>query len=319
MILDSVSILYRTDEMRSLTLKTPWTDRTGKFSALKAVVLAGLCLPALVLAYQALAGGIASGNLPGPPGPLGARPITAAIHETGDWAIRFLVLSLAVTPLRRIANWPKLILVRRMIGLAALFYALAHLTLYVADQKWNLVQVALEILQRFYLTIGFVALLGLSVLGATSTDAAIRKLGGNWNRLHSIVYAIGVLAAVHFFLQTKADVYQATLLAGLFLMLMLYRLAHWRGLPLSSPLVLVGVAVVAGLVTAAVEFAWYGLATGVPPLRVLSANLQFSYQIRPAWWVLAVGLAAAVVAFARPYFGEKPKQGRGRQARATVA
>lgn len=297
-------------------MKTPWTDRSGKFSTLKAVVLAGLCLPALILAFQALAGGLVSAN---PLGPLGARPITQAIHETGDWAIRFLVLSLAVTPLRRIAQWPKLILVRRMIGLAALFYGLTHLTLYIADQKWNLAHVASEIVLRFYLTIGFVALLGLAVLGATSTDAAIKKLGGNWNRLHKIVYAIGVLAAVHFFLQTKADVYQATLLAGLFLMLMLYRLAHWRGLSLSSPLVLVGIAIVAGLLTAAVEFAWYGIATGIPPLRVLSANLHFSYQIRPAWWVLAVGLGAAVVALARPYFGEKQKQGGRRAARATAA
>ena len=67
-------------------------------------------------------------------------------------------------------------------------------TLYIADQKWDLVRVASEIVLRFYLTIGFVALLGLVVLGATSTDAAIRRLGGNWNRLHKIVYVIGVLA-----------------------------------------------------------------------------------------------------------------------------
>ena len=303
------------EETRSLALNTPWTDRTGKFSALKATVLAGLCLPALVLAVQALAGGLVSAN---PLGPLGARPITAAIHETGDWAIRFLVLSLAITPLRRIANWPKLILVRRMIGLAALFYALAHLTLYIADQKWDLVRGATEIVQRFYLTIGTVALLGLLVLGATSTDAAIRKLGGNWNRLHRIVFLTGILAAVHFFLQTKADVFEATLVAGLFLMLMLYRLAHWRGWKLSSPLVLVGIAIAAGLLTAAVEFAWYGLATGIAPQRVLSANLQISNQIRPALWVLAVGLAAAVVALARPHFGANPKQGGGRAARATA-
>ena len=93
---------------------TPWTDRSGKFSPLKAAVLAGACLPALLLAWAALSGTLApAGSL----GPLGARPITEAIHETGDWAIRFLMMSLAVTPLRRIANWPKLILVRRMLGL----------------------------------------------------------------------------------------------------------------------------------------------------------------------------------------------------------
>ena len=206
---------------------TPWTDRAGRFSLLKAAVLAGLCMPALLLAISAAQGTLVPA---GSPGLLGARPITEAIHETGDWAIRFLLLSLAVTPLRRIANWPKLIMVRRMIGLSALFYALTHLFLYTWDMKFDLAHVALEILQRFYLTIGFVALLGLAALGSTSTDAAIRRLGKNWVRLHKIVYVIGVLAAFHFFIQSKADVYQPTLLAGLFILLMLYRLANWRGL-----------------------------------------------------------------------------------------
>lgn len=301
--------------MRRASLKTPWTDRTGKFSPLKAAVLAGLCLPALLLAYQASVGGLT----PASTGPLGARPLTAAIHDTGDWAIRFLVLSLAVTPLRRIAQWPKLIIVRRMIGLAALFYGLGHFVLYIADQKWDLVRVASEIALRYYLTIGFVALLGLGVLGATSTDAMIRKLGGNWNRLHKLVYAIGILAALHFFMQTKADVYQATLIAGLFLLLMIYRLAHARGLALSSPVVLAALAVVGALATAAAEFAWYGLATGIPPTRVLAANLHFAFEIRPSWWVLAAGLAMAALALARRGSNEeKTPRGRSRPARSAA-
>lgn len=295
---------------------TPWTDRAGRFSYLKAAVLAGLCLPALMLAWSAMQGTLVPA---GSPGLLGARPITAAIHETGDWAIRFLLLSLAVTPLRRIANWPKLIMVRRMIGLAALFYALGHLFLYTWDLKFDLVRAALEIVQRFYLTIGFVALLGLVALGSTSTDAAIRHLGRNWGRLHRIVYAIALLGAFHFFMQSKADVYEPTLMAGLFALLMLYRVAHWRGLDLSSPLVLAGSAVVAALATAAIEYAWYGLATGIPPGRVLAANLQFAFSIRPAWWILAVGLAAALVAWVRPYFGGREASPRGRRtARATA-
>ena len=130
--------------------------------------------------------------------------------------------------------------------MAALFYALAHLFLYTWDLKFDVVRVALEIVQRFYLTIGFVALLGLVALGSTSTDAAIRRLGSNWGRLHRIVYVIGVLAAFHFFIQSKADVYEPTLMAGLFVLLMLYRLAHWRGFDLKSPLVLVGLACLAG-------------------------------------------------------------------------
>ena len=295
---------------------TPWTDRSGKFSPLKAAVLLGACLPALWLAWAAASGALASAA---PVGLLGARPITEAIHQAGDWAIRFLWLSLAVTPLRRIANWPKLILVRRMLGVTALLYALIHLTLYAVDLKFDLLRIVSEIALRFYLTIGFVALAGLIALGSTSTDAAIKRLGGrNWNRLHSMVYVIGVLAAFHFFIQSKADVYEPTLMAGFFLLLMFYRLAHWRGFALTSPLVLVAIAVLAALGTAAIEYAWYGIATGVPPGRVLAANLQFSFSIRPAWWVLATGLGVTLLALARPWLGRQ-EPARGRQAARAAA
>jgi methionine sulfoxide reductase heme-binding subunit len=296
-------------------LKTPWTDRAGKFSPLKTAIFGGICVPALLLLNAAATGTLG----PAIVGPLGARPITEAIHQTGDWAIRFLMLSLAVTPLRRILNWPKLILVRRMLGLAALTYALAHLTLYTIDLKLDFMRVASEIALRFYLTIGFVALLGLLALGATSTDAAIRRLGGNWQRLHRIVYGIGLLATFHFFIQSKADVYEPTLMAGLFILLMLVRLAHWRGFPLASPLVLGSIAVLAALATAAVEFAWYGLATGVPPGRVLAANLQFAFSIRPAWWVLATGLGAAAAAAARSQLRTPDAGQRGRRAARATA
>jgi sulfoxide reductase heme-binding subunit YedZ len=294
---------------------SPWTDRSGKFSPLKAAVLAGACLPLLLLGWAALSGALASAA---PIGPLGARPITEAIHETGDWAIRFLWLSLAVTPLRRIASWPKLILVRRMLGVTALVYAALHFTLYTVDLKLDLLRVASEIVLRFYLTIGFVALLGLIALGSTSTDAAIKKLGRNWTRLHKVVYLIGVLAAFHFFIQSKADVYEPTLMAGFFILLMLYRTAHWRGFAITSPFVLAGIAVLAGLGTAAVEYAWYALATGIPPGRVLAANLQFAFSIRPAWWVLATGLGVVLLAAARRSFGkDDPARGR-RPARAAA-
>lgn len=292
----------------------PWTDRAGHFSPLKTAVFAGTLLPALWLAYYAATGFPAvapSGGI------LGPRPYSAAIHFTGDWAIRFVLLSLAVTPLRRIGQWPKLIQVRRMLGIAALCYALAHLVLYFFDMNWDVLRVVSEIALRIYLTIGFVALVGLAVLGATSTDAAIRKLGGNWNRLHKVVYVIGILAALHFFMQSKADVYQPTLMAGFFMLLMLYRLAHWRGFSLASSLVLVAIAVVAALATVVVEAAWYGLATGVPVNRVLAANLQFSYTIRPAWWVLAMGLAVAVLGYVRSFAKPSPQRGR-RAASAAV-
>ncbi|MGO4840994.1 sulfite oxidase heme-binding subunit YedZ, partial [Rhizobiaceae sp. 2RAB30] len=124
----------------SLASMMPWTDRAGRLSPLKAVVFAGTLIPAAVIwwSWEARI--------------LGPRPLTVAIHDTGDWAIRFLLLSLAVTPLRRIADWPKLVVVRRMLGLAAMFYILAHLLLYVTDQKWDLWRVGSEIALRLYLT-----------------------------------------------------------------------------------------------------------------------------------------------------------------------
>lgn len=265
---------------------TPWTDRSGRISPLKLVVFIAAFVPGAILAASLWLG------------TAGPKPLEVAIHETGDWAVRFLLLTLAVTPMRRIADWPKLIAVRRLLGLTALAYAAIHLGLYVVDQKFALAHVASEIALRIYLTIGFTALLGLVALGATSTDAAIRRLGGTWQRLHRIVYAIAVLAIVHFFLQSKIDVTQATLMAGLFMLLMIYRGMHRRGIALSA-LNLALAAVAATAATMAVETLWYALTTGVDPARIFLANFDFSYTVRPAWWVGATGLAVALVGLVR--------------------
>ena len=101
----------------------------------------------------------------------GARPLNDVIHRTGYWALIFLMLALAITPLRRVARFNQLVDVRRMIGVGAFVYIAAHLGLYIADQMFDLEKVASEIALRLYLTIGFVAWLGLAVLAATSTDA----------------------------------------------------------------------------------------------------------------------------------------------------
>lgn len=265
---------------------TPWTDRAGQYSALKMATLLATLAPGIWLAVALLQDR------------LGGKPVTAAIHETGDWAVRFLLASLAVTPLRRIARWSRLILERRMLGVAALGYAAAHLLLYVVDQSGDLVRVVSEIALRTYLTIGFVALLGLALLGITSTDATIRRLGRSWGRLHRCVYAIGVLTLVHYFLQSKLNTMQASFMAGLFVLLMTYRLADRFATTMAFRQLAV-LAIAGGLATAAIEFAWVGLATNLPAVGILKANLDFSYQIRPAWWVLGCGLAFAALAALR--------------------
>ena len=146
------------------------------------------------------------------------------------WTIRLLFLALAVTPLRQAWRWPQLILLRRMIGVAAFCYVVAHVSGYVVDQAFDLTKVFSEIVSRIYLTIGAVAVLGLAALAATSTDAMIRRIGGrNWRRLHQAGYGIAMLATIHFFMQSKLFVGEATVMGGLYLWLMGYRLLAWLG------------------------------------------------------------------------------------------
>jgi sulfoxide reductase heme-binding subunit YedZ len=221
---------------------------------------------------------------------LGPRPVMESIHFTGRWAVRLILLSLAVTPARFLLSSPKLINARRTLGLAACLYAVLHFLLYVVDQKYNLATVASEIALRFYLTIGFATLMGLIALGITSTDAMIRRLGPRWNTLHRASYLIGVLAILHFMLQKKLDIYEPTLMAGFLLWLLGYRLwrRYWERVTL---LHLIGLALTSAVLTALFEAVWYMAKTGVSPLMVLQANLMFDVDARPAWWTLAAGIA----------------------------
>jgi sulfoxide reductase heme-binding subunit YedZ len=263
----------------------PWCDYGGRFSYLKSAVFALLFVPGLLTAVD-----YASGNL-------GARPLNEAIHQIGLWAIRFLFIALAVTPLRQSLQWSQLIQVRRMIGVAAFAYAAIHLVLFCADEMFDLQKVATEIVVRMYLTIGFVALLGLSALAATSTDGMIRRLGGRrWRRLHQAVYGIALLAAIHFFLQSKADVSEPIMMAGLFAWLMGYRVLGWVSARGRRPSVLMvgALGLAAGLATFAGEALYYWLKTGVDPLWVLSASLTFAAGIRPGWIVLAATAAVTL-------------------------
>ncbi|MCL2427850.1 MAG: sulfoxide reductase heme-binding subunit YedZ [Alphaproteobacteria bacterium] len=261
-------------------MKLPWRDRAGRLMPLKLLVFAALPVPGAVLAIWLATDA------------LGPRQVNALMHWTGLWTIRLLLLSLAITPLRAILDWPKLPMVRRMIGVGALTYGVTHLSLYIVDQNFRLAHVALEIASRFYLTIGFVGLTGLTALGATSTDAAVRRMGRNWNRLHWLAYPIGVLAVWHAALQSKANIGEALLMSGLFVWLMLFRLlpAAWR----RRPSALVGLALAATAATAVIEYSWYALATHIPPDRVFAANFDLAYPPSSAGWVLIVTLIVAI-------------------------
>ena len=264
----------------------PWRDRAGKFSPLKAATLASLFLPALVIALDAARG------------LLGARPITEMIHASGLWAIRLLLISLAITPARQILRLPRLILLRRMLGVATFCYAALHLSLDAADKMFDLDLVLSEILHRVYLAIGASALLLLLALAATSTDGMVERLGGKrWQALQRAVYLIALLAIVHFFLQSKIDETEPTIMAGFLLWLLGYRVLSWRGgtgLATARPTLLL-LSVGAALATALGEALWFGLFTGIPARLVLAADVSLAAGPRPAWIVLAAGLAVTAL------------------------
>jgi len=254
---------------------------------LRLATLIGLCLPALELAWRWYNGD------------LEPRPVTVATHATGDWAVIFLMLSLAMTPARALFDWMPLVQIRRRIGVAAALYAGAHFLIYVLDQKWNLVVVATEIIKRFYLTIGFTALLILTALAITSTNGWQKRLRANWKRLHWLIYPAAVLAILHFYIQSKNNVGEATVAAGLFAWLMI-----WRWMPTTLRTRYLGLALLAaGATLGAVVFevGWYSLVKNIDPLRVLSANFDPDLAPRPALKVLLAGLGTLLLVAVRRY------------------
>ena len=253
---------------------------------LRQMTMIGLCLPALELAWRWYNGD------------LEPRPVTLATHSTGDWAVIFLMLSLAMTPARALFDWMPLVQIRRRIGVAAALYAGAHFLIYVLDQKWNLAVVATEIIKRFYLTIGFVTLLMLVALAVTSTDGWQKRLRRNWKRLHWLIYPAAAIAIVHFFIQSKVKIGEPAFTAGLFAWLML-----WRVLPSKLQRGYLGLAILgvsATLTTVVFEAVWYWLVNGRDPTVALLANLDPELAFRPAQKVLIASLLViAAVALRR--------------------
>ena len=271
----------------------PWRDRRGQFLPLKAAVFAAAFVPGIWYAAWWIAGAA------------GPRPVTEAIWGTGLWAIRFFLISLAITPVARMLQWPSLLLVRRMVGLTGLAYGLAHLLFYAMDQKFNLGTVVSEILSRFYLTIGFVALIGFAALGVTSTNAMIRRMGRWWKRLHWLTYPLIATITLHYFIQSKANVSEPVFVAGLYAWMML-----WRALPMAwqrGVAVYPALAIAAALSTVGIEYAWYSLATRINPWRVLASNQTLDFGPRPAHLVFVAGVAVVALVLARR-FAARPRQ-----------
>jgi sulfoxide reductase heme-binding subunit YedZ len=163
----------------------------------------------------------------GDPGP---DPVARIVHETGAWTLRFLLITLAVTPLRRFAGWNVLIRFRRMLGLYAFFYATLHFAAYLfLDLGAFWAQILTDIIKRPYITVGFSAWLLLIPLAITSTNAMMKRLGKRWQPLHRLSYLIAVLGVLHFVWLVKADLSEPLIYATLLGVLLLLRWPRLSG------------------------------------------------------------------------------------------
>ncbi|TCK17422.1 sulfoxide reductase heme-binding subunit YedZ [Thiogranum longum] len=179
---------------------------------LKPLVFLLCLLPVVVLVWQLLTDR------------LGANPIDEVADATGEWTLRFLLITLMATPIKRLFGWGWMVRVRRMLGIFAFFYATLHLVTYLwLDQFFDWGEIWLDILDRPFITIGMLAFVLLLPLVVTSNNMMMRRLGRNWKRLHRLAYVIPLLGVVHFWWLVKADVLEPLVYGGVLALLLLLR------------------------------------------------------------------------------------------------
>jgi sulfoxide reductase heme-binding subunit YedZ len=188
-------------------------DRLLSSKWIKPVLFLICLIPLALLIHRALTGG------------LGANPVEFLQHSTGDWTLRFLIFTLAVTPLRKLLNVPDLIRFRRMLGLFAFFYVCLHFLTYIGpDQSFNFAGMLKDVVKRPFITVGFLAFLLLIPLAITSTAGWIRRLGGRrWQMLHRAIYISAVLGVIHYYWLVKSDVRKPLFYGALVVILLAYR------------------------------------------------------------------------------------------------
>jgi sulfoxide reductase heme-binding subunit YedZ len=264
----------------------PWQDRNRGFSWLKAGTFALILLPAIRFAYQ-----FATGEY-------GTLPIALGgmTYWSGVWATAILLMALAVTPALTILRWRALIDVRRMIGVTALAYTIAHIVIYFALRLWNFALIANEMATRLTLIAATLSTIGLIALGGTSVDAAIARMGAkNWQRLHNANYAITALAILHV-LVARGTYAEQYLMSGIFLWLMAWRVLDRYGQGTDAK-ALAMLAVASCLFTAFLEAGFLWARRGYEPSWTLGNNFSLAtldVGVPPAWLVLAFGLLFAL-------------------------
>lgn len=160
---------------------------------------------------------------------LGANPTETMTRTTGDWALYFLLMTLAITPLRKLTGYGWLIRYRRMLGLFVFFYACTHFLTYIwFDQFFNVSEIVADIIKRPFITVGFICLMLLLPLAITSSNKMVQRLKKNWKRLHQLIYPVSMLAVLHYFMMTRADYLQPTIMLSILLVLLGYRIIQLR-------------------------------------------------------------------------------------------
>jgi len=170
------------------------------------------------------------GDAFGVTGNLGANQIEAILDRFGNWALRFIIITLAVTPLRRLTDWNWLSRFRRMLGLFTFFYAFMHfLTWLVLDQELRLSEILEDVIERPFITLGFTAMVLLTALAVTSFMAIRRRMGKRWQLLHNMAYVIGILGIWHYWWQVKKDITEPLIYAGILFVLLTARvICYWK-------------------------------------------------------------------------------------------
>jgi sulfoxide reductase heme-binding subunit YedZ len=264
----------------------PWQDRTRKFSVLKAGTFALMFVPAIWLIDQ-----VATGEF-------GPVPLGGMTYWSGFWATAILLAVLAITPAASIFGWRALIIVRRMIGVTALAYAVAHIIIYFALRFWNFAFIAHEMATRLSLIVATASTVGLIALGATSVDAAVRRMGAKgWQRLHSAVYVTTALAILHY-LMSPGLFPDQFLLSGAFFWLMMWRVLERRGRG-ANAVALALLALAACLFTAVFEIGSIWAFRGYALSEIFSIYVTPILGIPPPWTILALGLVVSAAAFVR--------------------
>ncbi len=183
-----------------------------RIRTIKSLLFVLLCLPAAWMLFELLAGRL-------------VEPVEELTHGSGEWALRILLATLAITPLRKLTGWHKLIRLRRMLGLFAFAYMVMHFSVYlVLDQYFYWPEIVADLTERTYIIAGFTCLVLCLPLAATSTDGMMRRLGGrNWKRLHRLVYPAAIAAVLHFIWLVKADLVEPAIYGAILVLLLGWR------------------------------------------------------------------------------------------------